>query len=75
MTTPTVLHPNGVWLKNTGRFPLYDPEGLVVVPPGVPVKAKHTAWLKAQPTIELTDDPWPAPAPTAAPVAAPSKKA
>ena len=52
-----ILNPQGVWLRNSGAFPLYDPEGLVVIPAGVLVKAKYTGWLKGQSTVALAEDP------------------
>ena len=60
MLEPKVLNPNGEWLLNSGAFPIYDPDSQVTVPAGVPVKATYTDWLKGQPTVGPTANPWPA---------------
>ena len=52
-----IINPNGVWLKNTGMFPLYDPEANVVLPAGEEFQALHTDWAKGQPTIVLGEGP------------------
>lgn len=52
-----IIDPNGVWLKNIGAFPLYDPQANVVLPAGEEFQALHTDWAKAQPTIVLGKGP------------------
>ena len=65
-----ILHPEGVWLKNTAMFPLHDPETAVTFPPQTLVKAKRSVWSKGQPTIVEADDPLAPPKKTAAKIEA-----
>lgn len=60
-----VLHSDGVLLKSTAQFSMYDPEGNVVFPGGgETVRARYTDWAKAQPYIVLVEEAKPAaPAP------------
>ncbi len=67
-----IIDPKGVWLKNTGAFPLHDPQTNTVLPAGETVQAVYSDWAKAQPTIVLDDTLNNAPAEKPA---APSKKA
>lgn len=73
-----IIDPSGVWLKNTGAFPLYDPQANVVLPAGEEFQALHTDWAKGQPTIVLGKGPQAEPKPKETVLAVPlagSKKA
>lgn len=48
---------NGIWLTNDGDYPLFDGTTNIMFQPGEPVKATHTAWVKAQPSIKRCADP------------------
>jgi|JI10StandDraft_1071094.scaffolds.fasta_scaffold22193_10 hypothetical protein len=50
-----IIDPNGVWLKNTGAFPIHDPDIGVVLPAGETVKVAYSEWAKGQPTVVLDD--------------------
>lgn len=55
-----IIDKDGVWLHNTGVFPIvdYGREGdQVALPPGMISKIKPSAFLKGQPTLVEVDDP------------------
>ena len=52
-----IVNPQGVWLRNTAAFPLQDPEINHLFVPNQVVKIRRSDWAKAQPVIEVVDDP------------------
>lgn len=48
---------SGTWYVNRAQFPMFDSDSKTRFEPGEPTKATVTAWLKAQPTMEICADP------------------
>lgn len=75
-----VFDSSGSWFLHTGVYPLVDGESGARFDPGVPTKATPTDWVKAQPSIQPSNEagevgdalnkaPEPAQAPAKAPAA------
>ena len=52
-----VVNPEGTWLRSNAQFPLFDQESNHLFVPHEVVKIRRSDWAKAQPVIEVVDDP------------------
>lgn len=52
-----IIDTQGVWLRNSANFPLFDPETFHVFAPKQVVKIRRSDWAKGQAVIEVVPDP------------------
>jgi hypothetical protein len=52
-----IVHTDGEWLVNTGKYSFTDPTTNTTFQPGEVTRAKLTDWIKSQPTFQRVADP------------------